>query len=63
MTEEIQYTTDNKVTWFSTEEDVNLRLESMLGEKFTSYRKSWESASKFELETNFPLYLQLELSN
>lgn len=55
------YTTDNKVTMYSTEEDVNEKLTSILGEKFVDYRKKWDSVNKFELETNFPLYLQVEL--
>ena len=55
------YTTDNKVTMYSTEEDVNERLTSIIGEKFVDYRKKWDSVNKFELETEFPLYLQVEL--
>jgi len=55
------YTTDNKVTMYSTEEDVNERLASIIGEKFVDYRKKWDSVNKFELETEFPLYLQVEL--
>ena len=43
------YTTDNKVTMYSTEEDVNEKLTSILGQKFVDYRKKWDSVNKFEL--------------
>ncbi len=46
---------------YSTEEDVNKRLETVLGERFIDYRKKWDLVNKFELETEFPLYMQLEL--
>ena len=51
------YTTDGKVRWFGTEEDVNSKLISILGSKFEDYRKKWDAANKFELETDFPLFL------
>ena len=54
------YTTDGKVRWFANEEDVNSKLISILGEKFETYRKKWEQVNKFELETEFPLFLQVE---
>mgnify|MGYP001280169259 CR=1 FL=1 len=56
-----KYTIDNKVTWLTTEDDINLKLSSVIGEKFIDYRKRWDLASSFQLETDFPLYLQLEL--
>ena len=56
-----KYTVDNKVTWLTTEDDINLKLSSIIGEKFIDYRKRWDLASSFQLETDFPLYLQLEL--
>ena len=55
------YTTDNKVQMFSTEEEVNSKLISILGDKFEEYRKKFTAASNFQLETNFPLYLNIEL--
>lgn len=55
------YTTDNKVTWYSKEEDVNEKLANLLGERFVDYRKKWDAVNRFELETDFPLYLQVEL--
>jgi len=54
------YTTDGKVRWFTNEEDVNLKLSSILGEEFASYRKKWDQVNRFELETEFPLFLQVE---
>jgi len=56
-----QYTTDNKVIMYSTEEDINEKLASILGQKFVDYRKKWDAVNRFELETEFPLYLQVEL--
>lgn len=32
-------------------------------DKFKSYRKLWDKASNFELETNFPLQIEFELHN
>jgi len=55
------YTTDNKVKMHSIDDDVNDKLASIIGEKFVEYRKKFEAASNFELETEFPLYLQIEL--
>ena len=55
------YTSDNKVKMYSSEESVNEKLSSILGEKFIEYRKKFEAASNFQLETEFPLYIQIEL--
>ncbi len=54
------YTTDEKVRWFASEEDVNSKLVSIIGKKFEDYRKKWNAVNRFELETDFPLFLQLE---
>ena len=55
------WTTDNKVTWYTSEEDINEKLASQLGERFVQYRKMFAAVNKFEIETEFPLYLQVEL--
>jgi len=60
MTTKQTYTTDGKVRWIATEEDVNNKLISILGKKFENYRNRWDAANRFELETNFPLFLQIE---
>ena len=54
------YTTDGKVKWFANENDVNEKLCSILGSKFENYREKWNAVNRFELETNFPLFLQIE---
>lgn len=54
------YTTDGKVRWLATEEDINDKLISIIGKKFEDYRKRWNAANRFELETDFPLFLQIE---
>ena len=63
MSKTTQWTTDNKVSWYTSEEDVNDKLASMLGERFIEYRKKWDLVNKFELQTEFPLYLEGELNN
>ena len=60
MTMSKLYTTDGKVRWFANEDDVNTKLISILGEKFETYRKKWDLVNLFELETEFPLFLQVE---
>jgi len=54
------YTTDGKVRWFTNENDVNVKLASLLGKPFEDYREKWDAANRFELESNFPLFLQIE---
>ena len=54
------YTTDEKVRWFTTEDDINSKLASIIGKKFEKYRERWDAMNRFELETEFPLFLQLE---
>ena len=54
------YTTDGKVRWFTNENDINDKLISLLGEPFEEYRKQWDAANRFELESKFPLFLQIE---
>lgn len=62
MSEEFYlYTTDKKVEMFSSEDEVNSKLVALLGEKFEKYRERFLQVSNFQLETNFPLYLQIEL--
>ena len=61
MSKTTQWTTDNKVTWYTSEEDINEKLALELGEKFVQYRKMFDSVNRFEIETKFPLYLQVEL--
>lgn len=61
MSKKFVYSTDSKVKLYSSEEDIMKKLEDVLGDKFVEYRKQWDLASKFELETEFPLYMQLEL--
>ena len=62
MSKTAQWTTDNKVSWYTSEEDVNDKLASILGERFVEYRKKWDLVNKFELQTEFPLYLEVEVN-
>ena len=50
------WTTDNKVTWYTSEEDINEKLASQLGERFVQYRKMFAAVNKFEIETEFAVH-------
>ena len=56
------YATDSKVRWFASEGDINSKLASIIGKRFEEYREKWNAANRFELETDFPLFLHLETS-
>lgn len=62
MSKEHIYTTDGRVRHLSQEEDVNTNLARILGEKFIKYREKWDAVNKFGLETEFPLFIQLDLN-
>ena len=57
-----KYTTDSKVNHFSAKEDHNTKLTRILGKKFADYRERWNKVNKFELITDFPLFLHVELN-
>ena len=56
------YTTDGKVVHLSKDEEINVKLGRIIGKKFVDYRKKWDAANRFELVTDFPLFLHLELN-
>ena len=56
------YSTDGKVKHLSTEEDINVKLGKIIGEKFVNYRKTWDAANRFEIVTEFPLFLHLDMT-
>lgn len=56
------YTTDSKVNHFSSKADHNTKLTQILGKKFSDYRDRWNKVNKFELITDFPLFLHVELN-
>jgi radical SAM protein with 4Fe4S-binding SPASM domain len=56
------YTTDYKVQHYSKDEEINVKLSKIIGEKFVRYRKQWDAVNKFELVTDFPLFLQLDMN-
>ena len=56
------YTTDGKVRHLSRDQDVNAKLAKAIGEKFINYRKIWDAANRFEVETEFPLFLHFDLN-
>ena len=55
------FTTDKKVKMHSKESEINDKLSSIIGDKFVEYRKKFDAVNKFEMETDFPLYMQIEL--
>ena len=57
-----EYTTDGKVRHLSMDEPIDRKLTKLLGPKFAEYRRRWDAANRFELETDFPLFLHIELS-
>ena len=57
-----KYTTDGKVQHFSTEDDINNKLSKIIGTKFSEYRKLWDAANRMEIETEFPLFLHLDMN-
>jgi radical SAM protein with 4Fe4S-binding SPASM domain len=56
------YSTDGKVTHFTTEEDINIKLGKIIGKKFIEYRKIWDAANRLEIVTDFPLFLHLDMN-
>lgn len=56
------YTTDGKVRHLSTDEPIDRKLTRLIGPKFAEYRKRWDLANTFQLETDFPMFLHVELS-
>ena len=57
---EHQYTTDGKVIHKSKNEEINKKLEKLIGKKFKKYRKLWTDVHKFKIITDFPLFLQIQ---
>ena len=62
MNEKLVYTTDSKVKHYSRDEELNVKLGRIIGEKFVQYRKLWDAVNRFELQTEFPLFLQLYMN-
>lgn len=56
------YTTDGKVTHYSRDEEINVTLGNLIGEKFRAYRTLWDQANRFEVVTDFPLFLQVDMN-
>ena len=57
-----EYSTDGKVRHFSTEDDINIKLGKIIGQKFIDYRKVWDAANRMEIVTDFPLFLHLDMN-
>ena len=56
------YSTDGKVKHLSSEEDINIKLGKIIGKKFVDYRKTWDAANNFEIVTDFPLFLHVDMN-
>ena len=54
------YTTDDRVEFFNSF-DINKRLGEIIGQRFIDYRKQWDLANSYDLETDFPLFIQLDM--
>ena len=46
---------------FPTEQDAVKIIESIKGKKFSEYREKWKKINNFEIETDFPYFLHIEL--
>ena len=57
-----QYTTDGKVVHLSKTEDINSKLSRLIGKQYDDYRVKWDKANKFELVTEFPLFLHFDMN-
>ena len=57
-----EYSTDGKVRHLTTEDDINVKLGKIIGKKFNDYRKTWDAANNFEIVTDFPLFLHLDMN-
>ena len=56
------YSTDGKVKHYSKDEEINGILGRVVGKKFIKYRKIWNAVNRFEVVTEFPLFLQLDMN-
>jgi MoaA/NifB/PqqE/SkfB family radical SAM enzyme len=57
-----EYSTDGKVRHLSTDDDINVKLGKIIGQKFIDYRKRWDDANAMQLVTDFPLFLHLDMN-
>ena len=62
MKKKNSYTTDGKVQHLTTDQDINSKLIEIIGKKFSDYRKEWDRANNFEIVTDFPLFLHLDMN-
>lgn len=57
-----KYSTDNKVVHLSKDLTINQKLSALIGKKFDDYRVIWDKANNLDIVTDFPLFLQLDIS-
>ena len=55
------YTTDGKVRHKSKDEDINEKIGKIIGQKWIDYRKKWDAVNNFEIQTDFSMFLHLDL--
>ena len=56
------YSEPDKFVQLLSEEDYHERIAQVKGEAFREYRRQWDLAGRFELETAVPLHIDIELS-
>lgn len=56
------HTEKDKMVRLEAESDFHERIAMVRGEAFRAYRRRWELAGRFELETRVPLHVDFELS-
>jgi len=62
MSENNKYSTDGRVVHHMGAESIDEKLAKVLGPKYIEYRKNWMRANKFELITEYPLFVQFDLN-
>lgn len=62
MVEKHSYTTDGRVEHYSKDKEINIKLGEIIGEEFIKYRQLWDAVNRYEIETDFPLFIQLDMA-
>ena len=57
----VSYTTDGRVRHCSKEDEISNKLGNILGDEFVKYRKTWDAANRFEVVTEYPLFIHFDI--
>lgn len=59
----VDASTNEQIHSYRKDEDIATYLTRLIGPAFAEYRRQWDLAGRFDLETEFPLFLVMELVN